>query len=77
MSHYKIPFNANTLEILPNQTIKINGVTVSTKIISLTPGGMPGQFLANLEMLVMLTAAPPEYDFKELEATGQVVIKSQ
>lgn len=67
---------ANKLEILPDRTIKINDVTVSAKILSLTPGGLPGQFLANLEMLVMLTAAPPEYDFKELGATGQVVIKS-
>ncbi|MCM1329986.1 MAG: hypothetical protein NC253_11155 [Ruminococcus sp.] len=66
----------NTLEILPDTSIKINGTPVKANIISIKPAGTRGQFCVKMEMCVLLTAEPPEYDLTELETTGQVLIKS-
>lgn len=70
------PFNDDTLEILPDLSLKINGVSTKANILSIKPIGTRGKFRVKLELNVLLTAAPPSYDIKELEATGQVVIKS-
>ena len=71
------PFNDNTLEILPDTSFKINGVPVNADILSIVPIGSRGLFRVKLDMSVLLTAAPPAYDIKDLETTGQVVIKSK
>lgn len=69
--------NAETLEILPDLSIKINGTPVKANIISIKPVGGLGAFRVEMEMNVLLTAAPPEYDTKELVVCGQRVIKPQ
>ncbi len=66
----------NTLEILPDTSLKINGTPVEANILSIKPSEVCGKFRVKLEMSVLLSAAPPEYDIKELEATGQFLIKS-
>lgn len=68
--------NAETLEILPDLSIKINGTPVNANIISIKPFGKTGKFRVKMELCVSLTAAPPEYDFTELKTTGQFSIKS-
>ena len=71
------PFNDDTLEILPDTSLKINGTPVEARILSIKPSGACGKFRVKLEMSVFLTAAPPDYDIKERETTGQFLIKSK
>lgn len=71
------PFNDDTLEILPDMSLKVNGVPIKGGIISIEPTGTRGKFRVKLELCVLLTATPPTYDLTELKTTGQVAIKSQ
>ena len=70
------PFKFDTVEILSDLSLKVNGVPVKAKILSIKPIGTLGRFSVQLELHALLTATPPAYDIKELGATGQVVIKS-
>jgi len=75
MTDIKNPIN--NVEILPDTSLKINGTPVEANIISIKPSALRGLFVVELQMRVMLTAAPPAFDVKELEETGQFLIKSQ
>lgn len=68
-------FASETLEILPDTSIKINGTPVKADIISIKPAKTHGKFRVKLEMCVLLNAKPTEYDFTQLETTGQFAIK--